>query len=98
MAATSSSSQWSDVTSQLKDATVELGTSGFIMDDGFTLRDCMNALELGDAKMDTGIGSVASKVTAAEELADGRLSLDLSSDELINISDTLLRLQVCSFL
>lgn len=87
-------SQWKDVTSVFQAATAELGSSGFIMDNGFTLRDCMNALELGDAKMDSGIGSEASKITAAEELASGKLSLDLSTQELINISDTLLRLQV----
>ena len=86
--------EWKDVTADIQSATQELGKSSFIMDDGFSLRECMNALELGDPKMDNGMGSQASMVSAADELASGKLSLDVSTDELLDISDTLLRLQV----
>ncbi len=96
MAASTAGAAWEDVTSQFKSAATQLGTSGFIMDEGFTLRDCMNALELGDPKMDSGMGSEAAKITAADELSSGKLSLDITNDELIGVSDTLLRLQVCA--
>ena len=86
-------SAWVDITDTVKVASSELESGQLIMSGDTTLKDCMNAMELMDPKMDAA-ASIADHTPVAAQLESGALSLDLPQGGVEAVTDTLLRMLV----
>lgn len=81
---------WKDATSLFKTAAGQMGSAGFVLAPGTTLKDCMNATELLDPKLDAGI-HLSAHEPVSKQLEEGTLSLDVGEGGVTAVADCLLR-------
>lgn len=88
---TDPSTRWIDLEPIVDALSGVLGSGELVHDANFSLFDALNALEIGDAKMDSGAKRAEDVVTLAQMIEQGRAPIDVPYDDaLVRMMDALL--------
>lgn len=80
--------QMVEVTALLAAASCQLSVGQLLHGESFSLYEAMSAIEVGNPKMDAGVGAPAT--TLEQRLQQGAAPTDLSNDQMLAIIDKLM--------